>query len=157
LAVTGELDDRLFGRSSELVGDSPTTRRAIYGFIDRQNLEGLFRTFDFANPNTSVPLRFVTTVPQQPLFLMNSSFVSERARTLSRDAELLEQPSLEHRVNALYQKILRRPAAAEEIDLARAFLESPAMVDKTTDTAPISAWEKLAHVLLMTNEFSFVD
>lgn len=157
LAVTGELDDRLFGRSAELVGDAPTTRRAVYGFIDRQNLEPLFRTFDFANPNTSVPLRFVTTVPQQPLFLMNSSFVAHRAKALSDDPELLQQPSVEHRINALYQNILRRPAAVEEIDLARAFLESPEIVDKTTDTAPISAWEQLAHVLLMTNEFSFVD
>lgn len=156
LAVTGELDGRMFGRSAELVGNSPTMRRAVYGFIDRQNLESLFRTFDFANPNTSAPLRFVTTVPQQPLFLMNSPFVERRVQTLANDPELLQQPSLEHRVDALYKVVLRRPATAEEIDLARSFLESP-VENQTADHRPVSQWQQLVQVLLMTNEFSFVD
>ena len=30
-------------------------RRTIYGFIDRQNLPGVFRTFDFASPDSSTP------------------------------------------------------------------------------------------------------
>ena len=37
----------------------------MYGFIDRQNLPGLFRTFDFASPDTHAPQRYTTTVPQQ--------------------------------------------------------------------------------------------
>ena len=32
-----------------------TPRRTVYGFIDRQNLPGLFRTFDFASPDTHQP------------------------------------------------------------------------------------------------------
>ena len=58
-------------------------RRAVYGFIDRQNLPGLFRTFDFASPDTHSPQRYTTTVPQQALFMMNSPFVIEQARALA--------------------------------------------------------------------------
>ena len=58
-------------------------RRTVYGFIDRQNLDGLYRTFDFAVPDATSPRRFVTTVPQQALFLMNSPFLHEQARRLA--------------------------------------------------------------------------
>ena len=58
------------------------TRRTVYGFIDRQNLAGIFRTFDFASPDTTSPQRLRTTVPQQALFMMNSPFVIEQARAL---------------------------------------------------------------------------
>src|SRR5271155_745341 len=60
-----------------------SARRTVYGFIDRQNLDGLYRTFDFAVPDATSPRRFVTTVPQQALFLMNSPFLHEQARRLA--------------------------------------------------------------------------
>jgi len=41
------------------------------------------RTFDFAVPDASSPRRFVTTVPQQALFLMNSPFLHEQTRVLT--------------------------------------------------------------------------
>ena len=62
-----------------------STRRTLYGFIDRQNLDGVYRTFDFAVPDATSPRRFVTTVPQQALFLMNSPFLHEQARRLCRE------------------------------------------------------------------------
>ena len=75
-------DDRRPGRSS--ITEPPfSTRRTVYGFIDRQNLDGLYRTFDFAVPDATSPRRFVTTVPQQALFLMNSPFLHEQARRLA--------------------------------------------------------------------------
>jgi mono/diheme cytochrome c family protein len=57
-----------------------STRRPVYGRVDRQNLPGRFRTFDFASPDATSPQRHTTTVPQQALFLMNSPFVIEQAR-----------------------------------------------------------------------------
>ena len=60
----------------------------IYGFIDRQNLDGLYRTFDFAVPDATSPRRFVTTVPQQALFLMNSPFLHEQTRRLAGSVAL---------------------------------------------------------------------
>ena len=63
-------------------------RRTIYGFIDRQNLPGLFRTFDFASPDTHAPQRYSTTVPQQALFLMNSPFAVQQAKAVAARPEV---------------------------------------------------------------------
>ncbi|MBL9203420.1 MAG: PSD1 domain-containing protein, partial [Opitutaceae bacterium] len=84
LAVSGSLDLRAGGLSDDLVKEPFPVRRTIYGFIDRQNLPGVFRTFDFPNPDVSSAQRFATTVPQQALFMLNSPFVQEQARALMR-------------------------------------------------------------------------
>ena len=76
LAVAGRLDSdagRTAGRRTS--PSRPRTRRTLYGFIDRLNLPGLFRTFDFPNPDATSPERVPTTVPQQALFLMNNPLV----------------------------------------------------------------------------------
>ena len=82
LAAAGQLDSTMGGHSVELSTPPFAKRRAVYGFIDRQNLPGVFRTFDFATPDTTSAQRHVTTVPQQALFMMNSPFVVEQARAL---------------------------------------------------------------------------
>ena len=83
LAVSGSLDPTIGGPSTPITERPFSTRRTVYGFIDRQNLDGLYRTFDFAVPDATSPRRFVTTVPQQALFLMNSPFLHEQARRLA--------------------------------------------------------------------------
>src|SRR5262249_13310195 len=76
LATSGELDMKAGGRPDDVTGK----RRTVYALVDRQFLPGMFRTFDFANPDLHVAQRSTTTVPQQALFLMNGSFVADRAR-----------------------------------------------------------------------------
>ena len=84
LAVSGTLDTTQGGRRSSLnEAAAVPPRRTVYGFIDRQNLDGVYRTFDFAVPDATSPKRFVTTVPQQALFLMNSPFMQEQAKRLA--------------------------------------------------------------------------
>ena len=83
LAVSGALDPAIGGPPASITEPPFSTRRTVYGFIDRQNLDGLYRTFDFAVPDATSPRRFVTTVPQQALFLMNSPFLHEQARRLA--------------------------------------------------------------------------
>jgi hypothetical protein len=66
LAAAGRLDATIGGPSVPLTASPFPTRRAVYGFIERQNLPAFFRTFDFANPNTHTPERPQTVAPQQP-------------------------------------------------------------------------------------------
>ena len=47
----------------------------------------MFRMFDFASPDVSMPQRPMTTVPQQALFAMNSPFALEQARHLAARVE----------------------------------------------------------------------
>jgi mono/diheme cytochrome c family protein len=156
LAVSGELDLTMHGPSVELTVAPFSSRRTVYGRVDRQNLPALFRTFDFANPDSHSPGRFETTVPQQGLFLLNHPFVLDRARGLivRLNGEHLMDPQA--RVGRLYEMILSRDPGLEEMNAATEYVcEKPA-----ADDAPHSVfgpWERLAQSLLLTNEFLFVD
>ena len=57
LAVAGRLDATPGGPAVELFKAPFTRRRSIYGFVERQNLPGALRTFDFASPDTHCPQR----------------------------------------------------------------------------------------------------
>ncbi|HEY7308510.1 MAG TPA: PSD1 and planctomycete cytochrome C domain-containing protein [Gemmataceae bacterium] len=158
LAVAGRLDATMGGRAVELTTAPFTTRRTVYGFIDRQNLPGLFRTFDFASPDTSTPQRYATTVPQQALFLMNSPFAIEQARHFVQRPDVQSQPKDEAKINRMYQLAFGRTAEADEIALGLRYLsEARKNEGEKKDGVHLPAWERYAQVLLLSNEFAFVD
>jgi len=152
LALAGKLDPAVGGIPLDLQSEPFPVRRTVYGLIDRQNLPGVFRTFDFANPDTSSQTRFRTTVPQQALFLMNSPFVLEQARALAQREEIKRASCEADKIQALYRLVLQRPAARAEIQLGEQFLGEPAQSD-----AKVTPLEKYAQVLLLSNEVMFVD
>ena len=152
LAVAGQLDTSLGGIPVDLEREPFTKRRTIYGLIDRQNLPAVFRTFDFANPDTSSQGRFHTTVPQQALFLMNSSFVIEQARALAQRTEVKSGANLEERIQALHHLVLQRQAARDEVQLAQKFIAG-----QPQTAAKLSPLEKYAQILVLSNEVMFVD
>lgn len=135
LSACGTLDLTLGGPSVQLTTEPFTTRRTIYGFIDRQNLPPLFRTFDFASPDTHSPQRYHTTVPQQALYLLNSPFLMQQAHQLVARPEVaaIDDPQL--RVKRLYELTLGRAPTPEELSLALEFTyaaaESEAIVAET--------------------------
>ncbi len=152
LAVSGELDPTMGGRAVELTSRPSTRRRAVYGFIDRQDLPGLLRSFDFASPDASCPRRHETTVPQQALFLMNSDFVREQAAALVRRPEVVEVDDTRQRIDTLYRLAYGRPADADEITVGERYIAS---APEGSDGEGV--WARYAQVLLMANEFVFVD
>jgi hypothetical protein len=121
LAASGQLDRAVGGASVQIANDSPSKRRTLYAFIDRQNLPGLFRTFDFASPDTHSPKRPETIVPQQALYLMNNAFVQEAAQTV---VDRLDAADTEQRAGQLYRLLLAREATSEELELATRFIEA---------------------------------
>jgi hypothetical protein len=156
LAAAGHLDPTMGGPAVDLLSRPYSGRRTVYGFIDRQNLPGMFRTFDFASPDTHSPQRYHTTVPQQALYLMNSPFVQEQARRLLAREEVRVQPAPVPRIQALHRLLYGRAAGLEEVALALHFLETtPTQTGKAGPT--LTTWEEYAQVLLLANEFVFVD
>jgi hypothetical protein len=123
LAVAGRLDVTPFGRPVELWSAPFTTRRTVYGFIDRQDLPGIFGVFDFANPDVTIDQRPRTTVPQQALFAMNSPFVLEQARYLAKRPEIAGAKNDAIRVESLYRAVLGRRPEADESARVLQFLE----------------------------------
>jgi hypothetical protein len=179
LAVSGALGPTLGGRPSPTTEPAFSTRRTLYGFIDRQNLDGVYRTFDFAAPEATSPRRFVTTVPQQALFLMNSPFLHEQARRLAEgilhDCGQGSGPEMwgcadasAEAIRRLYRRVLGRRPDRDELALAREFIKRQAQSAAADLTAwklmpadkgepLLSPWEQLCQVMLLTNEFMFVD
>lgn len=152
LAIAGKLDLTLGGIPVDLQSEPFPTRRTVYGLVDRQNLPAVFRTFDFANPDTSSQARFHTTVPQQALFLMNSPFVIEQARSLAQRPELKNCSKPREKVDALYHLIFQRPPSNSEAELGEKFINTPA-----PPSATLASLEKYAQILLLSNELMFVD
>ncbi len=154
LAASGVLDPSVGGRPVALADPPFVPRRTIYGFIDRQNLDPMYRTFDFASPDASSPRRFVTTVPQQALFLMNSPFVLQQAKSLAALPDV-NSGSPESRVDHYYERLFGRPPTTGEREAALAFLKAQAAAPPSPKG--LNAWQEYAQVLLLTNEFVFVD
>jgi hypothetical protein len=146
LAVSGRLDATPGGPPvRDILGGA--RRRTVYGFIDRLQVLGLYRVFDFPSPDASSPQRETTTIPQQALFLMNNPFVIECARQLVQLPEVAAEKDCARRVEHLYRRLYGRAATAEEVSLARAF----------TGGMEVDRWVRYAQGLLMANEFAFVD
>jgi hypothetical protein len=155
LAVSGKLDPRMGGRPVELFQPKTfSTRRTVYGYVDRYDLDGTFRTFDFPSPDISNPMRSETTVPQQALFLMNSPFLLDQAQALANRPDLPGPDQPRERINRLYLDLLGRAAEPREIEAALPFLEARARDEAAKGP---SNWAEYAQVLLLTNEFIFVD
>jgi hypothetical protein len=156
LAAAGRLDPTLGGPAVDLLKEPFIPRRTVYGFIDRQNLPGMYRTFDFASPDTHAPQRFTTTVPQQGLFLMNSPFALQQAKALAARPEVAGPSQPELRIDALYRLLYGRPPSAEEIELGVRFVDEASRGRQPPETK-LTPWEQYAQVLLLANEFAFVD
>ncbi|HEY2157875.1 MAG TPA: DUF1553 domain-containing protein, partial [Isosphaeraceae bacterium] len=122
LASAGRLDPAIGGKPVPLEVAPFPTRRALYGFIDRYNLDPTFRTFDFPTPDASSPKRSATIVPQQALYLLNSPFVSEQARHLAARPEVVSG-SAEERIRGYYHLLFGRDAELREVELGRKFVE----------------------------------
>ncbi len=135
LAVSGQLDSTVGGQSVQITERPFPTRRTVYAFIDRQNLPGLFRAFDFAGPDTHAPKRYETDVPQQALFLMNSPFILEQATKL---VEAVDHPDPQERVRRIFQRILARQPSVAEVDLAIQYVSGAADNKETPEPSPWS-------------------
>ena len=148
LAVSGNLNLRQRGRSEKIENKPNANRRTIYGFIDRQNLPSLFRTFDFAGPDTTCGRRFTTTIPQQSLYLLNSPFIEAQAKKLV-ESDQVRLVVGEERIRVIFRQIYQRDPKEWELKSAKLFID---------DFIPAAAaWQMLGQALLVSNEMMFVD
>ncbi len=127
LSVSGAIDHSIGGEPVEITLDTPSPRRTVYAMIDRQNLPAVFRTFDFASPDTHAPLRYFTTVPQQALHLLNNKqmfdLANRTAEAIRRDARSDEPDVL---VTETFRRVLGRDPTAAQRRMAAEFLRQPA-------------------------------
>ncbi len=125
LAIGGKLDPAVGGKPVNITSEPYSTRRTVYGYIDRANLPEVLNHFDFANPDMTTGKRYDTIVPQQALFLMNSPLVIAQSRNLVARSEFAELKDETARIALLYQLIYQRAPRPEEIKLGRDFVAIP--------------------------------
>lgn len=150
LAVSGELETTLGGPAGNL-DSAGNKRRTIYGFVSRHRLNELLRLFDFPDPNITSDARPVTTVPLQQLFVMNSDFMTQRAKAFSQRIQDHTQDE-QSRIEFAYRTAFGRVPDDDELSAGLEFIQLPMIEgDKLT------SWEQYALVMLGSNEFMFVD
>jgi hypothetical protein len=145
----------MYGRPVELTKSPFPQRRAVYGYIDRQDLPNLFRVFDIASPDSSTPRRPRTTVPQQALFLMNSPLVVEQAKALAARSEVAGAADPAAQIAALYRLVLARQPETDELALGQQFIVAASA--EPPDSMKLTPLEQYAQLLLLTNEVMYVD
>ncbi|MEX2263973.1 MAG: PSD1 and planctomycete cytochrome C domain-containing protein [Bryobacteraceae bacterium] len=148
-------------------GSKDEWRRAIYLLQRRSMPVTLLEVFDLPPMSPNCTDRAHSTVPNQALELRNSPLVLEHARYLA--GRLLDEfPDSPSRVEAAYIRTLSRKPARDEMDRALAMLERltsqwEAHLRSQRTTAPYAmtaVWRALgdlAHALLISAEFSYVD
>ena len=100
----------------------------------------------------------------QSLLLLNGAFAASQAAALAKDLRPLAP---EDRIRAAFDRIYGRPAEALEIQSSQAFiksqqehiLSSEAENDQPNNAASATdrAMTNLCHMLLISNEFLYVD
>ena len=160
LAACDELDTTMGGRPIDLNASPTVPRRSVYGFVNRDVIANLMSTFDTANPNACTAKRPETTVPQQILFALNSDFIQDRASRLASLTLQMKLDSDDQRIIEMVRRTLCRTPNASEIEQARRFLKDAGTFAPSSDakpTDPERSWVLLAHALLASNEFTFLD
>jgi hypothetical protein len=124
----------------------------MYGFVSRHRLNELLRLFDFPDPNITSAARSVTTVPLQQLFVLNSDFMSLRAKAFAARVQKDMDADVAQQITYAFEILYGREADEQDIMLGTEFLKAVAEGDNMQ-----SAWEQYALALLSANEFLFVD
>jgi hypothetical protein len=125
-------------------------RRTIYARVSRAVPNEMLTMFDFPDANVSSARRSVNTVPQQQLFVLNSAFMIECAKSFAARLEKSAKDDEQRIVLAFRLAYGRLPEDAEK-KIAQEFLRTTPAQDRLT------AWEQYAQAILATNEFAWVD
>ena len=160
LAASDELDVTMGGRPIDLNSSPAVPRRSVYGFVNRDVIANLMSTFDTANPNACTARRQETTVPQQTLFALNSDFIQDRAARLAASTKEMKLASDAERITVMVRKVLGRNPTESEIAQASRFMTEATANTTTPESAAADlerGWGLLAHALLASNEFTFLD
>jgi mono/diheme cytochrome c family protein len=128
-------------------------RRACYIFIKRSLVEPLMADFDFADVDSTCPVRFVTNQPTQALSLLNSEFMNRQAGVLADFLKREAGDKVDDQVTLALTRITQRRPSKQEINRGVDLIKSLEQDGISSDVA-------LKYFSLATynlNEFLFLD
>jgi hypothetical protein len=167
---------RFRGMSDETLLNAGTTSkvRSVYLPLARDLTPDALAVFDFADSSLVTGTRETTNVPSQALYLLNSSFVADQARKLSKritdayptGANAGTAARLDERLRYAYWIVFNRPPDAAEKQAAITFFtkfpNSWAKGDKAIpgmkDAEAIdAAWTSFCRALFAAGEFRYLN
>jgi hypothetical protein len=122
-------------------------RRSIYLTTWRNFLSPMMMAFDAPSPFNTMGRRSVSNVPAQALILMNDPFVIEQSKLWAKRVLSGSQNTAEQRIARMYHSAFARPPSAAETAAVLAFLAGNDQY----------AWADLAHVLINSKEFIYIN
>ena len=125
MLVSGNLDPSLGGPSADLAPGM--LRRTVYGKVSRYKPDDYLMLWDFPSPLISAEKRFMTTVPAQRLFLMNSDFMQLQAEELAK--RVAGEANNRERIKKAYRLAYGRDATEAEITLGVEYLKSEPLTE----------------------------
>jgi hypothetical protein len=173
LAVSGSLNLKQFGPSTYpkipkevLAGQSvpgqgwPTSppdegnRRSVYAHVKRSLRVPILVGFDQPDPDSSCPVRYVTTVPTQSLGLLNGEFANEQAAAFAKRLQKEHPDNLTAQVTRAIRLTTGRVPSADEVKADTAFLKTLKEKHQLDDAKALTQYCLLC---LNANEFVYLD
>ncbi|NBV85232.1 MAG: DUF1549 domain-containing protein [Verrucomicrobia bacterium] len=137
ISMAGIMENSIGGHSFNVTDEPYSFRRSVYAYIDRGSMPDLMMQFDMANPDAPNSRRSSTIVPQQALFLMNSSFVAQIVQNIVKRPEIVQavRDGSDRGINAVYRVVLQRLPTQVERDRATKFLLAESKLQAATKAA----------------------
>ena len=159
LAVAEQLDRRTGGRAAPLWEEDYTRRRAVYGYINRFNLDPTLRAYDFPARMQTHSHRGESIVAPQALFAMNSQFAIDQSVAITQLSTFRSAATDKERIAAVFEAVLQRPPVEIEYTRIERFVElqSRLFTAPRRNSKVTSPWPLVAQSLMMSNEFQYVD
>jgi hypothetical protein len=156
LAVSGQLDDRLYGPGRL---DEGHQRRSLYFTVKRSQLMPSMTVFDAPDGTTPVAERPQTTIAPQALLLMNNPQTREAARQFAGKLQSAASRSLDEAIRTGYLTAVSRQPSAEELADAVLFIRQQSESYSPTDlqAGQNRALVDFCQVLFCLNEFIYTE
>ncbi|MCM8532517.1 MAG: DUF1549 and DUF1553 domain-containing protein [Lentisphaeraceae bacterium] len=119
---TGTLKHISGGNAKDVMGFQKENYRSIYGYLDREKLPSALNSFDFPSASVTCEARVKTIVPQQGLYMMNSSLVTESAKSLS--SQLDSMGNVNERIRFIFKKTFSRYPSEKELKRCVDFIDN---------------------------------
>ncbi|MFO0846262.1 MAG: DUF1549 and DUF1553 domain-containing protein [Gemmataceae bacterium] len=132
-------------------------RRSLYVQQRRTQVVTLLQVFDAPALVGTCGKRSVSTVPLQPLALLNSEFVRARARALARRLAGEAGPAVGGRLALAFRLTWARPPLGEELAACKEFLNNQRAQYAREKGGDDRAWADLCQMLLASNAFLYVE
>lgn len=132
--------------------------RSVYLMSQRLKRHPFLALFDGPDPNSTTPDRLGTTVPTQALFFMNDPLVHRTSDAWAGRLQSSGSP-VDDQIRLVYRAALGRPAAEDEVQQAKLFLDE---YSQLTDSGQTNADKRhsmaaFLRTIIGSNEFLHID